>query len=499
MTSPSSLRADVANLAGKSLVYGLGSVLVRAVGLLVLPLYTRHLTPADYGLVALGSTLTALLSLLLPLGLYNAVSRLFFLAESERDRRRLIGTIWLAMLGFGLVATLALDLAGGPLFGWLFPDLAFDPYVRIALWTAYLSTFSFVPLNLLQAQERPRAYTAWTAATLLLTVAITVLFVVVLGWGAYGYLLGTLVASAIVALPYLVMTLRHADFCIDGARLRSSLAFSLPLIPHGLAAWVLTLSDRTILQIYVSVADLGLYSLGYVFGMVQIMISGAIGNAWFPFVFKRFAEQGAAAEQRVARLATYYVLTICTVAVALCLFARDAIWVLTTDAFYPAHRVVPVIVLGYLWNGLYILPQNLLFVRSKTFLISVVTVVAGAVNVAMNFWLVPAFGIMAAAWATFAAFFTMFVLLHAITRRVYPFPYEYKRIAGILAATATVVVLGLSLPVAPPADIVVELFVFLLFPLLLACGGFLHRDERVALSRAARQLGARLGLGNAAA
>jgi O-antigen/teichoic acid export membrane protein len=501
MTSPpsSSLRADVTNLAGKSLIYGLGSVLVRAVGLLVLPLYTRYLTPADYGLVALGSTLAALLSVLVPLGLYNAVSRLFFLAGTERDRRRLIGTIWLAMLAFGLVVTLALDLGGDSIFDWLFPELPFDPYVRIALWTAYLATFSFVPLNLLQAQERPRAYTAWTAATLLLTVSLTVLFVVVFGWGAYGYLLGTLVANAIVAIPFIVMTLRHADFCLDRGRLKTALAFSLPLIPHGLAAWVLTLSDRTILQIYVSVADLGLYSLGYVFGMVQIMISGAIGNAWFPFVFKRFAEQGAAAEQRVARLATYYVLTISTVAVVLCLFARGAIWLLTTEAFYPAHRVVPVIVLGYLCNGLYILPQNLLFLKSKTFLISVATVVAGAVNVAMNFWLVPAFGIMAAAWATFAAFFVMFVLLHGITRRVYPFPYEYKRIAGILAATAAVIVLGLSLPLAPPADMVVEAFVFLLFPLLLALGGFLHRDERAVLSRVARALGARLGLGSAAA
>jgi len=487
-----SLRADVRNLAGKSLIYGLGSVLLRSISVLVLPLYTRYLTPEDYGIVALGSTLTALLSHILPLSLYSAVGRFFFLVESAADRRRMIGTIWLAMSAIGLVVSLALDFAGARLFEAVFPQLPFDPYVRIAIWTAFLVLFSFVPLTLFQAQERAEVYVWWTAATLLITVGLTIVCVVFLELGAYGYLLATLIANAVLVLPYLVVMLRHADLCIDPARLKTALAFSLPLVPHGLAGWVLNVSDRAILQFYVTVSALGLYSLGYTFGMIQIMISGAIGNAWFPFVFKRVAEEGNAAEPRLARLATYYILAICAVSVGLCLFARDAIYLLTTEPFHPAHEVVPIIVIAYLWNGLYTLPQNVLFLKSKTAWIPLATVAAATVNVAMNFALVPRYGIMAAAWATFAAFFVMFVILFVIAHRVSAFPYEYRRIMGILGAAAVVISAGLSVNLSLYADILLKAVILLLFPLALLIGGFLTSDERIALGALARRAGTRL-------
>lgn len=491
--SKSSLRADVKSLAGKSLIYGLGSVLLRSINLLVLPLYTRYLTPADYGIVALGSTLTALLSLILPLSLYSAVARFFFLIESEAERRRVIGTIWLAMLGVGLVISLVLDLVGARLFDAIFPQLPFDPYVRISIWTAFLVLFSFVPLNLFQVQERPGAYVWWTGAVLLLTVGLTILFVVFLEQGAYGYLLATLIANVVFALPYIVVTLRDADFCIDFGYLKKALAFSLPLVPHGLASWVLAVSDRAILQFYVTVSALGLYSLGYTFGMIQIMISVAITQAWIPFVFKRVAAEGSAAEPRLARLVTYYTLTICAVAVGLCLFARDAIYLLTAEPFHPAYQVVPVIVLGYLWNGLYIVPLNFLFLKSRTALIPLGTVTAGLVNVAMNLALAPHYGIMAAAWATFVAFLVMFILVFVFAHRVYPFPYEYRRIAGILGATGLVICIGLFIDLPLYASILIKTILLMTFPLMLLLGGFLFADERVALIALVRRVGARLG------
>ena len=251
-----SLRADVKGLAGRSLIYGLGSVLLRSISLLVLPLYTRYLTPADYGIVALGSTLTALLSVVLPLSLYSSIYRFFFLVQSVTERRRAIGTIWLAMIGISFAISLTLDIVGSRLFATIFPQLPFDPYVRIAIWTAFLGIFNFVPLSLFQAKEQPRTYVRWTSATLILTVSLTILFVVFLEQGAFGYLLATLIANAVFAIPYILVTIRDVDFRVDFSYLKKALTFSLPLVPHGLASWVLSVSDRAILQFYVTVSAL---------------------------------------------------------------------------------------------------------------------------------------------------------------------------------------------------------------------------------------------------
>ena len=477
----SSLNADVKDLAGKSLIYGLGSVLLRSLSLLVLPLYTRYLSPADYGVVALGSSLTALLSLILPIGLYNAVARFYFIIEAREERRRVIGTIWLAMLGIGLVISLLLDMVGATLFEAVFPQLEFNPYVRISIWTAYLTLFSFVPLNLFQVQERPGAFVWWTGAILILTVALTILFVVILEKGAYGYLLATLIANAIFAIPYVVVTIRDADFCLDFTYLSKAIKFSLPLVPHGLSSWVLAVSDRAILQFYVSVSALGIYSLGYTFGMIQITISAAINQAFIPFLFKRVAEEGGSAEPRLARLVTYYTLTICTVAVGLCIFAKEIIYFFTAEPFHSAYQVVPIIVLGYLWNGLYVIPLNFLFLKSRTELIPIGTVTAGFVNVAINYLFVQDYGIMTAAWATFVAFFVMLILVFFFSNRIYPFPYEYRRIAGILSSAGIIILLGLNITLPLYIGILFKIVLFLMYALLLLLCGFLYFEEKLVL------------------
>lgn len=490
--SSSSMRADLKGLAGNSFIYGLGSVLLKSISVLVLPLYTRYLTPADYGIVALGTTLSALLSLVLPLSLYSAVARFFFLAGSEQERRRMIGTIWLAMIGFALCIAAAMDLAGPWLFGAVFSKLPFDPYVRISIWTAFLGIFSYVPLNLFQVKEQPRAYVGWTGASLILTVGLTVVLVAFFEKGAYGYLLAALVSNALLAVPYIIVTLRDADLCVDRAHLKNVLKFSLPLVPHGLASWALSLSDRAILQIYVSLSALGLYSLGYQFGAIMIMISGAISTAWWPFVYKRMAEKGDAAKPELSRIITYYALTVCVVAIGLCLFARDAILLLTTESYHPAQAVVPVVVIGYLFNSLYFIPAQFLFVKSQTKWLPVATVAAGLVNIAMNFALIPHFGIMAAAWATFAAFAVMLVLTVLLAQRVFPFPYEYGRLGRLFAASSIVIAIGLTVNLPLPLDLPWKAALCLAFAPLLVLLGFVSAAEWALMGRFAAGIAMRL-------
>jgi len=479
----SSAWSDVQGLARKSFIYGLGTMLLRSISLLVLPLYTRYLTPADYGIVALASTLTSLMSLVFSLSLPNAINRFFFLEEAGRTRRRMSGTIWLAMVTIALVLSVILDLTSAPLFGIIAPQLPFTPYVRVAIWTAFLSLFGQVPLGLLQVKEKPAEYVWWTSIALVLTVALTVLFVVVLRKGAYGYLLATLVANALLTVPYVVLTLRDAEVSINGAYLKRALAFSLPLVPHGLASWALSVSDRAILQLYVSLSAVGLYSLGYQFGSIMIMASGAISTAWWPFVYKKMEEKGDGAKPELARLVTYYAFIVCALAIALCIFSRGALKIVVAQSFQSAYSVVPIIVLGYLWNSLYVVPAQFLFVKSQTKWLPVVTVTAGVINVGINFTLIPRFGIMAAAWATFVAFLVMLILVVIVADRVFPFPYERSRLAKIFGLTAALIAIGLMIDLPLLADMAIKAGLLIAFPLILAKVGFLSENEQAALDR----------------
>ena len=481
MGTPTSLSSDLKNVGIKSMIYGLGTVLLRGINLLVLPLYTHYLTPEDYGIVAISASLTALLSLIMPLSLYSAILPFFFKIDSAPNRKRMMGSIWFGMIGGGFLFALVFELFGARIFDIIFPQLLFSPYGQISIWTAFFAIFSFFPLNIYQAEEKPQLYVYWTSAALLLTVALTVMFVVFLEKGAFGYLLGTLVANIIMAIPFTVLTLKKIDFRIDFSYLKEATVFSLPLLPHGISNWALAVSDRAILQFYVSVSALGIYSLGYTFGMIQIFIGVAITQAWIPFLFKRIADEGEAGEPRLARMITYYVVFYSAVAIGLCFFAKDVIYIFTNESFHAAADIVPVIVVAYLWNGLYIIPLNFLILKDRTKLVPLVTIPAALINIALNIALVPHYGIAAAAWATFFAFLSQLLIVQVLAMRVYPFPYEFRRIAAVLLIAGGVIMLSGLIDTSPWIDFLIKSFLFFLVPVLLFFGGFLFDDEKLFL------------------
>lgn len=480
--SRSSFFSDFKQLLSSSVVYGSGNIVVRAIGFFLLPVYTRYLTTADYGVLAVTDTITAILRILFPLSLHGAAMRLYFSADNEGERRQIMGAIWLAMLLVALSLTIGLDRFGSYLFAWLFQDVPFNPYIRMAVWIAFLSVFGLIPLVLFRAEERPWLYALATSGRTLLVIIGVIYFVVFQGRGVYGYLLGTLLVAAAVAVPYIIYMGRSIKVAWRPDILTEAFRYSLPLIPHQLASWLLNLSDRAILERFVSLDELGLYSLGYQIGSIIGLIATSVNAAWTPFLYKKVETEGPAANRNLSRLTTYYVLGLSFIGLGLLLFARELIVIMTAPSFHAAHRIVPWVVAGVFLNGLYYVPINFLFLEKKTGLIPVVTVISGLVNVGLNLWLAPRYGIMGAAWATFVSYGLMLGLAWFIARRVYPFPYEYGRLFKIFVAV--VVVIGLNYVWQSEAflvSIAIKSMWLVAMPFILLALGFFTPAERKAV------------------
>ncbi|MEP7225725.1 MAG: oligosaccharide flippase family protein [Gemmatimonadales bacterium] len=489
-----SLGASLRSLLGSSLVYGAGSVLLRALAFLLLPLYTRHLTPADYGLVAVTLSIISILSVIFPLGLHSAMTRMWFASPSEAERRRTTETIWLAIMMSALALALLLDVFGSHVVPMVFRGVAFSPYIRFAIWTAFLATFSLVPLNLLQIRERPGPYVILTVAGTLVTTTLVVVLVVIRNEGAYGYLLGGLIGGAVLVPVYLGITLRNIRLALEWGVLHKALLYSLPLVPHALAGWMLEVSDRAVLARWVSLGDLGIYSLGYQFGAALGLVITAFTAAWVPFLFRTLADRGGEAHPLVARLATYYAAVLCFIGLGIALLIRQVLILLVDPAFHGAYRITPWVVGGYLFNGLYIIPVGFLFWTERTKVIPVVTLTAGLLNVGLNLWLVPIYGIMGAAWTTMISYGVMAVLVWIIAQRVYPFPYEWTRMLRLVGVALALFVLAEVWPTSTPgADMTARVVLWLAYPLVLIAVGFLEPGERAAAMAFTRRAAARVG------
>jgi len=459
---------------------------VRGLNFALLPVYTRYLSPAEYGVVALAVTCTLVLGLLYPLGLRAAISRTYYESGTAEDRKERIGTLWIAMIAFAAISALVLDRIGGSLASAILPEVPFHPYLRLAVWTAFLGVLGITPLVLLQAQERPRAYVLLTLWTAVVTTGATV-WLVVRGGGAEGYLTGAMIGAALAAIPYLGLTAGQIRPVFRASVLVPALAFSLPLVPHALAGWALEMSDRAILTRLLPLHDVGVYSLGYQLGAAMGLATAAFNAAWVPFLFGTLKNEGEKSHPKLARLVTYYAAVLIFIGLGWALLVEHAITLIAGPEFRDAYRVTPWVVGGYVCAGLYYVPTNLLFWRRQTRVIPLVTVAAGVINIGLNLWLVPSHGAIAAAWSTLVAYGVLLVLTWWSAERIHPFPYEYRRMGLMVGIAAALFLMGRFLPFSSGTlELVGHLLLWLAFPCGLIAVGMLDKAELAALTRLVR-------------
>lgn len=477
------------SLMAQSATYGLGDLLTKAIAFLLIPVYTRFLSPADYGILGVAATITAVLAILYPLSLNAAAMRFSYDVPDEQSRRDLLGTLAVAVLGTGVALTLILltTPVGPALFGAVVKDIPFRPYVTTLLWTACFANAAAVPLVIFRVQERPGRYVAYTAGGFLLNTALILYFVVGRQEGALGNLRGVMIATGVMAVAYLVTTFRHANLTFQWRWLSGGLAFALPIVPHLLAHWALTLSDRGILNQTVPLSRVGIYTLGYQVSIVLGIVSQALNTAWMPFFYRLAGEENA--QPRLARFFTYYLGIMIFTALGIALFGGDVIRVVANPEYHEAAGLVPIITLAYLAQSFYYPAVFALFYKRKTKYLPLLTGSAAALNIGLNVALIPTWGIYAAAWSKVAAYTVLTVATFMVGQRIYPVPWESKRLVQLLLVAAALFVVPQA--VLGGADLWLRIsFGFALclaFPIILWLIGFPLPDERRQMARLLRR------------
>jgi O-antigen/teichoic acid export membrane protein len=473
------MRETIARLGRLSAIYAAGDILTRGAALLLLPLYTRSLAPDDYGIIGVAEMLKQVLQMLFSLGAAGAVIRFHSITTDETERRRTFSMLWLLLFVSSGAGSLACLTLGRPLLETLFAQIDVDRYIRPAIIIAFLnSTFLIIPQSLLRAREQAGRFVVFSLGVFLSTNLATIWQVVLLDAGAEGYLIGQLIGTGGMALIAAIWLMRQVDLQPAWHTVRPLLVYGLPLVPHFVAHWALGLSDRLILERYVSLADLGVYTLAYQVGVVAQLLVMAVSNALLPMFGRAAVDQ--AEWERLPRIATYVVLVDALAVLALGLAAPSLIQLVTPPAYHAAGNLALPILLGYLAFGLYTLPMGLLsqtFGRTGT--IPLLTLSAAGVNIGLNLWLVPRFGIWAAAYTSLVGYVVLLLLVWFAARRIRPLSYEYERLSRILLSVAIVLSTGMiALRFEPLVNLLLLPILILLVPVLLWMLGFWTVQER---------------------
>ncbi|MCK4354533.1 MAG: flippase, partial [Dehalococcoidia bacterium] len=464
-------------LSKHSITYGLGVAVSQVVAFFLLPVYTRYLTPADYGGLEIFQATLSILSTIFVMGLTSALFKSYFNYSDEERRKTVVGTAFLFLTGTSFLFLLILMALAGDFSALLFGSVEYTFYFRVIFLTLFFDVGILVAFSVFRAREESKKYAIFALLRFLTAAGLNILFVVVLHRSVLGILWGGLIAAFLLYSILLRDIIKNAKLSFSIAELKEMLSFGLPLVPAGLAAWIMTMADRYFLQFLSTPTELGLYSLGYKFGMViQGLIVGPFSLAWPPFLLSIAKEKKA--KEVYSSVLTYFVVIAMFAALGLSVLSKEILIVMTKPPFYEAYKVIPLIGLSYVLFGCYFVLNAGIWLEKKTKYLALIVGVGAAVNLGLNYLLIPSYGMMGAAVATVISYVLLPVGSYFVSKRYYPIKYEWGRVAKILVAAGLVYVGSLFIrnDSAVIAG-VLKLVSLLGFPLLLFAFRFFKPEE----------------------
>jgi O-antigen/teichoic acid export membrane protein len=424
-----SMYRRILSLGKHTLIYGLGSVGTRLLGFLLIPVYTRFMSPADYGVLALCTTTAAVLQILSTAGIPSAVLRTYLLtADTDEKRDRVLGTAVMILGIVGIVILVLLLGSRATLAQLIFGSEQYTAFVVLIAILNFVYLIEALRNANFRMREQSGRYTFFTLLAFFVNLGLGLWLVVGLRLGAWGAMLAntlTVVAIAALFLPWALRQLRRG-FAAWAAR--DLLGFGLPLIPVGLSTWIMNLSDIYILRIFRTQEEIGLYNLGYKFGLGIYLLTNAFKLAFPQVIFTEANRREAPV--LFARVATYYCVGLGFLCLSAAIFAPEII--LIADArFHSAYRVIPLAVFAYFFFGLISILEVGIDITRKLHWLVVIFLGGAGLNIGLNLLFVPRFGMMAAAWTTLATYVVLPLGVYNVSRRLYPFHLEWSRLAKL--------------------------------------------------------------------
>jgi O-antigen/teichoic acid export membrane protein len=485
---PRSLASQLVELTRHSFVYGVGGIVSRFLAVFLLPLYTRYLSTADYGAIELLMAGSAIATVVLRAGGGYGFMRFWFDSDDPAYRRLLLRTIfWFQMfkatLGLLICVAFASQIAG-----WLGLDTkqisSSGTSLVIATGVLLWVNVNYAQLtNLFRAEQRSVAFSVATLANIAITVPLTVVLVVVYNQGPLGVLVGNFSGTLIVFVVLLAYRREQLGLQFNPKLLRAVNRFGLPLVPTALALWVTNFGDRFMLVKLVPAASnytqVGQYSLAVKIGSVMVLLFTAFQTAWPAFAYSISHEEDA--RRAYAYVLTYLMLLASWAAIGLSLLGPWIVhWLAPTKtSFWPAAEAIPALAFSSVFFAGFIVVTIGVGRTKQTQFNWIAAAAAAILNIGLNFWLIPAYGMLGAAYATLAAYALLMLVRTWNAQGVYPVPYQWRRVAVVLIAAGALTAAGKLLPSSLP----LEIGLTLVYPFSLALLGFYSPVEKARLRR----------------
>ncbi len=414
-------------LVKDSAIYAVGTIASRLVGFIMIPVYTRVLTPADYGVIDAISRVVDMVGLLLALGLAESLMRHYFLAKDEEDRRRLVASVSTLNVMLMIAGSLVIVPLAPYIARLAFGHDRYATYVAVSLIAMLVGNLVELPFTLWRAEGKAWLFTGISLAKLLTHLLSNIVLVVWLQMGVWGVVLSGLITASFWSIALGFGVRQRYGVLLDWGWLKPVLKYGVPLVPAALSQFILHSSDRFFLTRYATEGELGVYSLAYRFATLATVFFGILARSWWPWVF-RVAQEDKGDEhlRKGSALVLLFAAVLCS---GIILATPPLIRLMAAPPFWSASQMVPLLTLAY-W---FFISTSALrigsLISSHTISFASANILSAVVCLVLNAVLINRYSVWGAVYATLGSFVIFSLSVWFYAHRVLPLRHDVTAFA----------------------------------------------------------------------
>ncbi len=441
-------------LLSDTLIYGISSVLARFIGYLLVPLHTDAFATSEYGVVSLVYAGLAFLNVIFTFGMESAYLRY---AKDRDEAKNVFKTLQLGLGAFSTVLVLLLIFLAPALMPTMnLVDTGNQNLYWLMLGILWFDTMVLIPFAELRLVRRQWLFAAFKTGNIVLNVGLQFYLILWLNWGIESVFFASYIASGLTGLVLWISTAKMLSGSWNTPFLYKALRFGLPFVPAGLGFVINEMLDRFFLGNYMSqatVTDLygpdlvpddivGIYSACYKLSVFMLLLVQMFRMAWQPFFLRESDDPEA---PRLYRdVFRYYngIAGFCFLVVAL--FAQQIVQIrvpildvyIVAEEYWIGLNIVPILLGAYWFHGWYMNFSAGIFIKEKTKVLPVITLIGAGITIAANLLLIPYLGMIGSATATLISYASMAMLLYYQSVKVYKVDYDLGRGFGMILLAA---------------------------------------------------------------
>ncbi|MFT4093289.1 MAG: oligosaccharide flippase family protein [Niabella sp.] len=400
----------MSKLLKNTILYSVGEIVPRILSFILLPVYTRYLSPKDYGILSYTNSFVMFLFVVCCLSLNSYLLRHYFDLDKETERKKLIGNVFLFITTINVGILLLSFLIFPPVLSYYNIQVSWKPYFMLAIINNFLEVFTVIPMAVFRIKQQAKNFITLSLSRVLLQAALICYFVVVQRTGVAGYYYGQLIIAGIFLPVYCFIILKNGTINWNFRQIKDGLAFSLPLLPATLSYLIMTLSDRILLERNISLSRIGIYNVAVTLSYALNIIIQSGYKAIEPEIFRQYKTPFF--PKFINHTKSIYFAAIYICAMGLSLFSKDFFYYFTSPPFHEGYKLVPYILCGVIMSGENVIYSGILSAEKNTKAIGWATACGGFLSIVLNIIFIPKIGVWSAAFAHAFAFFLMNGMLY---------------------------------------------------------------------------------------